>query len=434
MSDIVKSRIEIMPGVCLTHLQSDKFKTALISISMLSQLCRENASLNALVPFVLRRGTVKYSDMEKISCRLDELYGAEIEPIVRRVGEIQAVGFVASFPEGKYLPEGENVLGGVCSLLGEMLLSPVTHGGLFLPQYVDSERDKLVDIIRSRINDKRGYAVVRCMEEMCCYEDFAVGRFGSAEDCENINYKKLTKHYHNLIRNSPVEIFYCGKDDIDTVSSQLTEALITMPRGEIDYDIGTDVRMNAVEAEPRYYEEKLDVTQGKLVLGYRLGECMENPDKAAIIVFNAVFGSGVTSKLFVNVREKLSLCYYASSMTDSRKGIMIISSGIEFENFEAAKAEILHQLDEVKNGNITDDELKFAKAGLISECTAMLDAPGELESYTFGRTLDGDDCSPEEYAECIRNVTKEDVIKIANSVECDLIYFLKGEDTDDKED
>ena len=429
-----RTRIEIMPGVWLNHTRSDKFKTSLMSISLLSQLCRENASMNALIPFVLRRGTRKYPDMEKLSCRLDELYGSAVEPFVRRIGEIQAVGFVASFPERSYLPDGANTLEGTCELLSELLLSPCTRGGLFLPQYVESERDKLIDIINSRINEKRGYALTRCIEEMCCFEDYSVGRYGSADDCRSINYKKLTKHYHSLLQSSPIEIFYCGRESCETVAEQLKESLCTLPRGEIDYDIGTDVRMNSVEENARYYEEKLDVTQGKLVIGFRLGDYMEDPSRAALQVFNAVYGSGVTSKLFMNVREKLSLCYYASSMVDTRKGLLLVSSGIEFDKFEEAKAEIMHQLDEIKAGNITDDELKYAKTGLISDCAALLDSQGEIETYTIGRVLDGDDCTPEEYAEQIEAVDKEEIIKIANSVECDMVYFLKGEGNDENDE
>ena len=429
-----KTRTEILPGVWLNHIQSEKFKTALMSVSLLTQLNRENATMNALIPFVLRRGCRSYPDMEKISARLDELYGAAIEPLIKRIGEIQLIGFISSFPEDKYVPAKESILEGVCSLMSELLLTPVTRGGLFLPSYVDSEKDKLADIIRGVINDKRSYALKRCVEEMCCFEDYAAGKLGCADDCSNIRHDKLTKHYHTVLQSSPIEIFYCGQASCSAVVSVLRDALCTMPRGEIDYDIGTEVRMNSVEDTPRYYEEKLDVGQGKLVLGFRLGECMEDPDRAAIQVFNAVYGSGVTSKLFMNVREKLSLCYYASSSVDTRKGILLVSSGIDFDKYDAAKAEILRQLDEVKCGNITDDELSFAKMNLISDCRAMLDSPDELESFIIGRAVDGDDTTPEEHAELINAVSKQDVIEIANSIELDLVYFLKGEDETDDND
>lgn len=428
------NRTELMPGVFLSHLRSDKFKTACMSVTLLTQLRRETAAMNAVIPFVLRRGTTRYGDMEQLSRRMDELYGAAVEPVVRRIGEIQCIGFYGSFPEPDYLPGGEALLGDTCALMAQLLLDPVTRGGLLLPQYVDSEREKLLDIIRSRMNDKRSYALTRCIEEMCCYEDFAVSRFGSESEAENIHYKKLTRHYRELIQTCPVEIFYCGKTDFKAVSAAMREAFSTMPRGEIDYDIGTDLRMNAVEDHVRFVEEEMDVTQGKLVLGFRLGECMEEPDIPALYVFNAVYGSGATSKLFMNVREKLSLCYYASSAVYLHKGIMLVSSGIEFDKLDAARDEILAQLDSVRRGEITDDELRSAKKSVASDLRAVQDSIGELEGFYLSQALDGLDYGPAELAALAEDVTKEDVQAIAESIECDLIYFLKGSGEEDGSD
>ena len=428
------NRTELMPGVFLSHLRSDKFKTACMSVTLLTQLRRETAAMNAVIPFVLRRGTTRYGDMEQLSRRMDELYGAAVEPVVRRIGEIQCIGFYGSFPEPDYLPGGEALLGDTCALMAQLLLDPATRGGLLLPQYVDSEREKLLDIIRSRMNDKRSYALMRCIEEMCCYEDFAVSRFGSESEAENIHYKKLTRHYRELIQTCPVEIFYCGKTDFKAVSAAMRDAFSAMPRGEIDYDIGTDLRMNAVEDHVRFVEEEMDVTQGKLVLGFRLGECMEEPDIPALYVFNAVYGSGATSKLFMNVREKLSLCYYASSAVYLHKGIMLVSSGIEFDKLDAARDEILAQLDSVRRGEITDDELRSAKKSVASDLRAVQDSIGELEGFYLSQALDGLDYGPAELAALAEDVTKEDVQAIAESIECDLIYFLKGSGEEDGSD
>lgn len=428
------TRTEIMPGVWLSHLRTDKFKSACLSLSLLTQLNRETAAMNALIPFVLRRGTTMYGDMEKLSARLDELYGSAIEPVVRRIGEIQCVGLFASVPEGDFLPDKVNVLRPACELLGQILLSPATRGGLLLPQYVDSEKEKMLDIIRSRINDKRGYSITRCLEEMCCYEDFAVSRFGTEAEAEDINYKKLTRQYHALLQSSPVEIFYCGRTPEKELVSYLRDALATMPRGELDYDVGTDVRMNALEEQPRTVVEELDVSQGKLVMGFRLGECMDEPEPAAIFVFNSVFGSGTTSKLFVNVRERMQLCYYASSMTDIHKGLMLVASGIEFDKFETARDEILRQLDAIRGGEISDEELRSAKSCVASDLRAYMDSQGELEGFYLAQALDGTEYGPLELAELAEEVSKEDVIRIAQGVECDMIYFLKGSDEETEED
>ena len=231
-----------------------------------------------------------------------------------------------------------------------------------------------------------------------------------------------------------MELFYCGKTGMKQVSAAFREALASMPRGEIDYDLGTDIRMNAVEAQPRYVEEQMDVSQGKLVMGFRLGECMEEPDVAAIHVFNSVYGSGSTSKLFMNVREKLSLCYYASSIAYIHKGLLLVASGIEFDKFEAARDEIFAQLEAMKQGQITDEEFTAAKRCVASDLRSLTDSQGELEGFYLAQVLDGLDYGPMELAELVEDVTKEDIIRIAQSVECDMIYFLRGLDEEEMDD
>ena len=429
------SRTEIRPGVWLTHLREDKFKTACFSVSLLSQLNRETASMNALIPFVLRRGTSAFPDMEALSARMEELYGTVIEPIIRRIGEIQCCGFYASFPEDDFLPRGEGVLKDTLELTLDLLLSPVTRGGLLLPSYVDSEREKLLDLISARMNNKRSYAVLRCIEEMCCCEDFAVSRYGDEESCRSINYRKLSRHYRTLLQTSPIELFYCGRASLRDVKALLRDHLATLPRGEIDTEIGTEIRMNALEAEPRSTVEEMDVAQANLVIGWRLGECMEDPDFAALYVFNDLFGGSPSSKLFLNVREKLSLCYYASSIIDIRKGLLLVSSGIQLSNLDAAKAEIFAQLDAVCRGDFSEDDLRTAKAGVISDLRSIPDSQGALESFYLSQAVAGADYSPTDLAELVNEVTAEQVTAIAKSVECDQIYLLKQEsDPEDEND
>jgi len=425
---------EIMPGVNLTCLRTKKFKTDCMSITLLTQLKRDTASLNAVLPYVLRRGTRYHPDMESIAAELDGLYGTCIEPVVRRVGEIQCLGFFANMPATAYLPEG-GVLQSTAELMCEMLLTPNTKGGLLLPAYVDSEKEKLLERIRGVINDKISYSVVRLIEEMCCYEDFAVPAKGTESGAENIHYQKLSKHYKKLLAGSPVEIFYCGGEEPRHVAEVFRDALSGMPRGELDYDFGTDIRMNAVADEPRYFTEELEVTQGKLAMGFRLGECMEEPDIAAINVFNSVFGGGVSSKLFENVREKLQLCYFSSSSAYTPKGLLYAISGIDFDKFDAVKNEILAQLEEIKCGSVTDEELSAAKAGVASALRSLSDSAGGLEGFWLTNLIEGFDYEPEDLAALCEEVSLESVIAIAKGVELDAVYFLKGngEEANDEE-
>ena len=425
-------REELLPGVFLSTLQTDKFKSDCLSLSLLTQLDRETVSENALLPRVLARGSVYHPDMDAVSAACDQLYGARIIPCVRKMGEILAVGFYAGFIADRFAPKGEKLLEPVAALLGELLLSPATKGGLLRKDYVESEKEKLIDDIRAKINDKRSYAVDRMVEEMCAYEDYGCDDMGSEASAEAVGYVELTRWYHDLLQTAPVELFYCGGADHRRVAAAVKDALLTLPRGELNYELGTDIRMNAVEAEPRFFEEALDVTQGKLCLGFRLGDCMEDPDFAAIRVFNAIYGGSVTSKLFLNVREKRSLCYYASSGCDSHKGILLVSSGIDFEKLDEARDEILAQLEAVKAGDFTDDELQAARKGVAGELRGLTDSPGALENFYLSQTLKGLDYGPMELAALCETVSREDVVAVASGIELDTVYFLRG--TEDEED
>ena len=428
-------REEILPGVFLTGVITDKFKTAALSVCLLSQLDAETASMNALIPYVLRRGTVRCPDMDSLAAYMDGLYGLRAEPVVRCIGEIQAAGFYCSFPEDRFLPGGERLLDKAAGLLGELLLTPNTRGGLLLPDYVERERARLAEKIRARRNNKDSYAVLRLIELMCCYEPAAVGAFGSADAAESIGYVALSKHYRRLLSTAPIEVFYCGASGFDEVCGAVSEALTALPRGEIDWDMGTEIRMNSVEPEPRVFTEHMDLSQGKLAIGWRLGECMEDPDLAAISVFNAVYGGCASSKLFTNVRERLSLCYYASSGADVQKGLLFVASAVSFENFRMARDEIFRQLELMKQGDITNEELLAAKRSVSSALRAVEDDPGVLEAYWLSMNVSGGEISPSELAAACELVTKDEVAAIARSCECDAELYLCGkEDGDDEPD
>ena len=419
-------RMELLPNVYLTAVQTDKFKTALLSVSLLTQLNRQNAASNAILPSLLRRGSSRYSDMTALQYRLDGLYGASLEPSVGRFGELQSIGFCAEFCDERFLPEKIDMTGEMAALLGEVLLRPNTRGGLFRQAWVDSEKEKLAERIDARVNNKQSYALSRLTEEMCCYEDYGTYVLGSRDSAENLQYVTLSKYYKELLATSPMELFYCGSVKTQQVADALSSAFLTLPRFDGDEDMGTDIRMNSVSGEVRYFEEEIDVSQGQLALGFRLGECMEDADYPAIRVFNAIYGGGASSRLFRNVREKLSLCYYASSGVDVHKGILRVISGVDFSKRQQAEDEILAQLDSMRSG-ITEQELADAKRSLISAYRSVSDSPAALESYWLNQILLGQDYDPGTYAALIESVSAADVLRVANSAECDAIYFLKGE-------
>lgn len=430
MIDVIRK--EIMPFVSLTCLQTAKFKTSYLSINLLQQLNRDAASKNAILPRVLLRGTSSYPDMELLAKYKEELYGTAIEQSVRKKGEIHCIGLFADFVDDKFLPEGEGLLEKVADLLGEILLSPKMSGGSFLQEYVDGERTNLIEEIRGQVNEKGGYSINQLVKHMCDGESYATNRLGSEEEAEKIDAKSLTEYYHEILKTATIEIFYCGSADMDRVELAMKSALNSLPRSEPDYDMGTDIRMNTVEEEARYFTEELDVTQGKLALGFRLGEAMDKPCWPEILLFNYIYGGSVNSKLFLNVREKLSLCYYASSIIERHKGIMIVSSGIEFDKYEVAKDEILKQLEAIREGKVEDVEFANAKNEAISDMKTICDSQNRLDDFYLSQAIEGETYGPEDMAEQLEKVTLKKCINIAKSVELDAVYFLKGSDIEEK--
>ena len=326
------------------------------------------------------------------------------------------MGFEADFADDGAL--GEEIFPRLAADVADLLLHPNTRGGLLRPDIVDSERTQLIARIRAAVNNKRSYARERLYTHMCCCEDFAVPRLGEETDAERIHYRKLTMRYHDLLSTSPVEIFYCGSIDGKRVARILTDVLATMPRGALDEDIGTDIRMNALEEQPRYVTETLPVAQAQLAVGYRLGTCMEDPDLPVLFVLNALYGGCVTSKLFLNLRERLSLCYSVGSQLDTHKGLLTVTSGI----------------DAVRSGDFTDEELRCAIRSAAGDLRARADAPDTLAWYWLNRTVQGLDIDPPEMAALVEEVTRDDVMSAAAGIVCDCVYLLKGTEAaaDDK--
>lgn len=419
----LNNRTEILPNVFLTCVRSTKFKTGCLSISLLRPLRRQEASANALIPTVLLRGCREYPDIRSISAFLDQHYGASVGTLVRKKGEVQTTGFYADFLEDRFAWDGGEVLAPVIAFLGQLLLEPLLEDGGFVRAFVEGEKQNLANTIEARVNDKRSYVVSQMLRTMCAEEAYGLPRLGEREDVDQLEPKGLYRHYRHILEHSQVEIFYHGSCSADRVAALLRQALAALPRGEAD-PFGTQVRLRAEAA--REVREPMDVTQGKLAMGLRLGCTAADPEYPAALLMNAVYGAGITSKLFVNVREKLSLCYYASSSLEKFKGVMVISSGIEFAQFQRAKEEILLQLDLTRRGEITEEELEAARTYLLSSLKTGMDSPARLDDYSIGQVILGVEGTMAGLAEQLRAVTKEDVAAAARRTSLDLVYFIEG--------
>lgn len=428
---MIVKREELAPGVGLTAIQSDKFKSATLSVTLLTPLKAEDASVNALVPAVLRRGCVAYPTMDRVSVRLEELYGGSLEPLARKRGETQCVGLVGSFLDDAYTLEGESVLEPAAQLTAQLLLEPVTEHGIFLEDHVAGERENLLQAIRSQMNDKRSYATLRLTQEMCAEEPFGVDRLGDEERAAAITAQSAWGAYERLLATAQVELHYCGSADAERVKRALTPLVdgLRARRGEELAELDCEVRCNAEGEEPWQVVDHLDVTQGKLAMGFRTGgACVWQDNYPALLVFSALYGGTATSKLFLNVREKLSLCYYASSALEPIKGIMVVSSGVEFDKMEEAQVEILAQLDAVKQKDFTEDELTSAKQAVINSYRSTLDSRAQLERYWLDAAITGLTEPPEELIARLERVSAGEVAQVAAAMELDTVYRLMGKE------
>ncbi|MFR4594598.1 MAG: EF-P 5-aminopentanol modification-associated protein YfmF [Oscillospiraceae bacterium] len=415
-------RTEILPGVYLTAVQSDKFKTGCFSLNLLRPMKKEEAAANALIPSVLLRGSETCPDIASISAKLDELYGASIGTLVRKKGEVQLVGFYCDYVQDEYVDEP--VFAPVMAFLAELLLNPRLENGAFPEAVVDSEKLNLENAMLSRINDKRTYAASQLIRTMCAGQPYGIPRIGDPDDLKNITAKSLYAHYRDLLATSRVELFYMGSLSPEAVTKVLQTVLAELPRAEVFVPVGTTPAPAARPVQEK--TERLDVTQGKLSLGFFTDITAKDPRYPALVLAATVFGGGATSKLFTNVREKMSLCYYASASFEKFKGVLSVSSGVEFSKLETAKTEILRQLEACKAGDITDDELESARGYLVSDLKIAMDSPGRLDDYYMGQILLEQDGTMEDLASAIARVTKQEAADAIQALRLDTIYALEG--------
>ena len=415
-------RTEILPGVYLTAVQSDKFKTGCFSLNLLRPMKKEEAAANALIPSVLLRGSETCPDIASISAKLDELYGASVGTLVRKKGEVQLVGFYCDYVQDEYVDEP--VFAPVMAFLAELLLNPRLENGAFPEAVVDSEKLNLENAMLSRINDKRTYAASQLIRTMCAGQPYGIPRIGEPDDLTEITAKSLYAHYRNLLATSRVELFYMGSLSPEAVAKVLQTVLADLPRAEAFVPVGTTPAPAARPLQEK--TERLDVTQGKLSLGFFTDITAKDPRYPALVLAATVFGGGATSKLFTNVREKMSLCYYASASFEKFKGVLSVSSGVEFSKLETAKTEILRQMEACKAGDITDDELESARGYLVSDLKIAMDSPGRLDDYYMGQILLEQDGTMQDLASAIARVTKQEAAEAIQALRLDTIYALEG--------
>ena len=413
----------ILPGITLRCFPDHRFKQGCLSLQLVRPMSRQEAALNALLPAVLLRGCRNNPDLRSITLRLDELYGASVSALVRRVGDYQTTGLYCGFMEDKYALPGDRVLEPMLSFLGELLLEPVTEEGAFSKEYVESEKKNLISTIESELNDKRAYAMNRMLGRMCSADSYGIPRLGEKEQVEAITASSLYAHYQKILSESRVELFYVGTAPAQQVAEKLKEIFEKIPRNYVNLPASTPFRDGGNRGD---VEEQMEIAQGKLCMGFVTSITNRDPEFGAMQVFNTVFGAGMTSKLFMNVREKMSLCYSIGSGYYGSKGIMTVSAGIDCGKKQVVVDQILAQLEACRRGEITQQELDAAKEASFSSLRGTHDSPGSIEAYYSTMNLNGVALTPQAYMEAIAAVTVRQAAEAAKSVQLHTTYFLKG--------
>ncbi len=410
-------------GINLNYLETDKFKTGLVSINFIAPLSEESAALNAVIPPILMRGSKKYPDMKEINKALDYLYASSLGTRNNKRGEMQIFGLFAGMLNSEYTINGEDLLSDVIDVVGDILLNPVTDGEAFDAAYTESEKNNLIDAINGRVNDKTYYARTRCTEIMCEGERFGLSETGTVKDVEKISAASAYAHYRYALSKYPIEILFVGKCDVDALSCKLSKLFEKTERDPLPLPETKVIR----HAEAvRSITEDMSVNQGKLVLGFRSGTVLSEAEYPAFLMANEIFGGGVTSKLFMNVREKMSLCYYCQSVPDGTKGLMLVQSGIQVDKREIAEKAILEQFEAVKSGDFSEEELTGARLGLINGHRELSDSARGLELWYLGRVLAGVEDDPDDIVRAIEKVTSYDIAAAMQKVTLDTVYFLNG--------
>ncbi len=408
-------------GVELSNITAEGFKSACVTISFVLPL-GDKAAYYALVPGVLTRSSKKYPDVTAIERKLALLYGAELVADVSKVGENQILKLGVSCIDDRFAFDGESITTECSELLFELIFNPLTENGVFTSKDVESEKRLLCERLDAETGDKRVYAKNRCEEIMFSDEAYGIHRLGSRDAIEGITPESLFEAYNEILANAKICVCVSGKTDYDAVKNMLSKYI-----GSVKRDLVTTETVFVEKAEDVTYEKESEpVKQGKLVMGFRLGMRDADDNYAARRIMVDLFGGSPHSKLFTIVREKMSLCYYCSARMIRQKGIMFVQSGIESYNEEKATEAILQQLEDIKNGNFTDDEVEASVKALEDSFKSVSDSPEALDSWFMSQCVSGDYKYPEDFIEEFKNVTREEIIKAASDVTLDTIFMLES--------
>ena len=423
-----KKSFDLKQGIKAHVIHTELYKTNMICIIMTVPLNKENVTKNALLPFMLRRGTQNYQDQYILNKELENMYGASFDCGIDKMGDNQILKFYIDTVNNDYTLDKENILEKSINMLLDIVFNPVLENGLFKEEFLKIEKENLKKVIESKIDDKDSYALESCISTM--YEDkgFGIYKFGYVEDIEKITIEDLSNHYFDFIQNAKIDIFLSGNFDEEDVKEILDKnENIQKLRPRIgNYILNNEFTESKQKVENvREIQESMNISQGKLVLGLDVLSNMENL-QATALVYNAILGDGANSMLFQNVREKASLAYSTRSKFVKQKLNIFIRCGIQIEDYKKALDLIKVQLENIKSGNFSDEYMSDAKSYLTAGIKAIKEEQDSEIVFYIGQEISKTNISLEEYIEKIENVSKKDVIDFANLIQINTVYFLRN--------
>lgn len=418
MNNIINRR-KIADGVYFSSITDKRYKKNLISVAFSTQLSEDTATENVIVPVLLTKCNSKLPTYKAFNNKMSRLYASGIGGTAGRQYDLQTISFGAYYLDDIYALSGEKMTGIMTDILIDCLTSPVTENGVFSEKFVELEKKTVIDNIETAINDKRSYAIERAMKTICKGEPASVCSYGTVEKAKLITPDSAYKAYRRMLETMPCEIICTGCSDFEGVAEKFAAAFEKVGRHDIE---NTTIALSPVKTQTEEVTERLTVNQSKLVLGFK----SHSDDDAALVLLQKIFGGTTSSKLFRNVREKMSLCYYCSAARNGLKGIMLVNSGVENENIEKTKEAVIDQLEEIKNGNFTNEDINFAEMAIKNDFKSVADSAGNVSNWYFDCIRKNDIVTPEEKLGRYLGVSKERLIAAAKSMVLDSVYVLTG--------
>ncbi|MDR7072208.1 putative Zn-dependent peptidase [Fictibacillus barbaricus] len=430
---IVNHKKTDLDGITLHTVETKKYKTTSFVLQIKQMIDESSVTKRALLPSVLQSGTKDFPSSKELRSALDDLYGATLNTDLSKKGENQVISIRMEVANEKFLSNSEPVLDKAFHLLSQVLLAPAMEDGAFKESIMKKEKRNLKQQIESIYDDKMRYANKRLLEEMFESEPYRINVYGNEDEVDAITSKDLFEYYQQVILNDKMDLYVIGDISTDEMAEKVKKHF-RFPQGRNEEkSSGPKTKDEKKISKVKEIFEEQDVQQGKLHMGYRTYTTYSDNDYFALQVFNGVFGGFSHSKLFMNVREKASLAYYAASRFESHKGAIFVMSGIETANYEKAVKIIKEQLEEIKNGNITDGELDQTKAMINNQVLETIDSTIGLSEVLYHNVVAGTNRTIEEWIDGIKKVTKEDVVEVSKKVTLDTIFFLKGASTNGNE-